>query len=147
MIKQNLLLSTLNLAIKAIPVKCDNIKRGCTWVVGTVGTLEEHVAMCQFTLLPCPKECKDKSNKLKQFMRKDVDKHLEEDCPNRDYSCKHCGEKGTYASIQVHYKTCEKKEVILVLRMAAARECNVKIFRNMSKPIANMLSYRVHTYP
>ena len=61
--------------IKAIPVKCNNVEMGCTWV-GTVGTLEEHVATC-----------------------------------NRDYSCKHCGEKGTYASIQVHDKTCEKKEV------------------------------------
>ena len=92
-------------AIKAMPVKC---KRGCTWV-GTVGMLEEHVAMCKFALLPCPKECRDDS---KQFMWKDLDKHLEEDCPKRDYSCGHCGEKGTYASIQVHDKTCEKKEVI-----------------------------------
>ena len=97
-------------AIKAISVKCDNVERGCTWV-GTVGTLEEHVATCQFTLLPCPKECKDDSDKIKQFMRKDLDKHLEEDCPNRDYSCQHCREKGTYASIQVHDKTCKNKEV------------------------------------
>ena len=74
-------------------------------------TLEEHVTTCDFTLLPSPKECKDDSDKVKQFMRKDLDKHLEKDCPNRDYSCQHCGEKGTYASIQVHDKTCEKKEV------------------------------------
>ena len=79
--------------------------------MGTVGTLEEHVATCKFTLLPCPKECKDDSYKVKQFMRKDLDKHLEEDCPNRDYSCEHCGEKGTYASIQVHDETCIDKEV------------------------------------
>ena len=38
-------------------------------------------------------------------------KHLEEDCPNRDYSCEHCGENGTYASTQVHYKKCEMIEV------------------------------------
>ena len=96
--------------IKAIPVKCDNVERGCTWV-GTVGTLEEHVATCQFTLLPCPKECKDDSNKVKQIMRKDLEKHLKKDCPNRDYSCEHCGENGTYISIQVHDKTCEMKVV------------------------------------
>ena len=92
-------------------MKYDNVERGCTWV-GTVGTLEEHVATCKFTLLPCPKECKDDSDKVKQFMRKDLDKHLEEDCPNRDYSCKHCGEKGTYASItNIHDQICLKKPV------------------------------------
>ena len=93
-------------------VKCDSNKRGCTWV-GTVGTLEEHVAMCKFTLLPCPKGCKyyDR-DKVKQFMRKDLDKHLEEDCPNRDYSCQHCGQKGTYVSITyTHSKQCLKKPV------------------------------------
>ena len=92
-------------------MKCDNIKRGCTWV-GTVGMLEEHVATCKFTLLPCPKECKDDSDKVKKFMRKDLDKHLEEDCPNRDYSCKHCREKGTYTSIiNIHDQNCLKKFV------------------------------------
>ena len=69
------------------------------------------MATCVFTLLPCPKECIEDSHKVKQFMRKDLDKHLERDCPNRDYSCKHCRERGTYASIQVHNKTCKKKEV------------------------------------
>ena len=69
------------------------------------------MATCKFTLLPCPKECKDDSNKVKQFMRKDLDKHLKEECLNRDCSCEHCGEKGTYASIRVHDKTFEKKKV------------------------------------
>ena len=91
-----------------LKVKCDNVKRGCTWV-GTVGTLEEHVAKCKFTLLPCPKEC---SSKVKKFTRKDLDKHLKEDCPNRDYSCEHCKEKGTYTSmINIHDKKCLKKFV------------------------------------
>ena len=91
-----------------LKVKCDNVERGCTWV-GTVGTLEEHVAKCKFTLHPCPKEC---SSKVKKFTRKDLDKHLKEDCPNRDYSCKHCREKGTYANItNIHDQKCLKKPV------------------------------------
>ena len=102
-------------------MKCNNVERGCTWV-GTVGTLEEHVATCKFTLLPCPKEC----NKVKQFMRKDLDKHLKKDCPKRDYSCQHCGEKGTYASIQVHDKTCMKKKVI-----CPNDGCSEKIIRQL----------------
>ena len=88
-------------------MKCDEI---CEWV-GTVGTFKEHLATCEFTLLPCPKECKDDNNKVKAFMRKDLDKHLK-DCPNRSCTCEYCGEKGTYANITaVHDKTCEKKIV------------------------------------
>ena len=89
-------------------MKCDDVERGCTWV-GTVGTLEEHVATCKLTLLPCPKECKDDSDKVKQFMRKDLDKHLKEDCPNRDRSCEHCGEKVPYSSLDEHVIICPKK--------------------------------------
>jgi hypothetical protein len=43
-------------------------------------------------------------------MRKDLDQHLKEHCPNRNYTCLYCGEKGRYFSItQVHDLTCEKK--------------------------------------
>ena len=94
--------------IKALQVKCSNVDRECKWE-GTVGTLEAHVATCEFTLVPCPKQCKDNEN---EFMKKNLDKHLENDCPNRDHECKYCGEKGTYAHItQVHDNTCEKKMV------------------------------------
>ena len=98
--------------IKALGVKCSNMERGCEWV-GTVGTLENHVATCGFTLVPCPKQCKD-NNEAKHFLRKDLDRHLKNDCPNRHYECKSkkCGEKGTYAYItEVHDKTCKVKIV------------------------------------
>ena len=86
-------------------MKCSN-KRGCEWV-GTVGTLKEHVATCGYTLVPCPKQCKDDA-----VMRKDLEKHLQNDCQNRDHECKFCGEKGTYATItEVHDKTCDMKIV------------------------------------
>ena len=80
--------------------------RGCQWE-GTIGTLKQHT--CEFTLVPCPKECKDRRNKVKHFMRRDLVKHLERDCPNRDYSCQYCGEKGTYNESAIHDMICEKK--------------------------------------
>ena len=99
-------------------MKCDNVERKCQWK-GTVGTLEAHVATCKFTLVPCPKGCKyttrwarppANNKKIKYFMRKDLDKHLENDCPNRDHECEYCGEKGTYAHItKVHDEICELK--------------------------------------
>ena len=90
-------------------MKCE---RGCEWV-GTVGTLEEHVATCGFTLVPCPKLCKDDKAKIRRVVKKDLDKHLKNDCPNRDFECKSkCGEKGTFTYIaEVHDKLCKKKKL------------------------------------
>ena len=94
----------------SLHVKCFNVIRGCEWV-GTLRMLEEHVATCGFTLVPCPKQCQDENDEVKCFTRKDLDKHLKNDCPNRDYECQSkCGEKGTYAYItEVHDKTCKMK--------------------------------------
>ena len=84
------------------------MKRKCKWK-GTVSVLEDHLKTCGFTMLPCSKECKIEDGNINSVMRKDLDRHLAEDCPNRDYECQYCGEKGTYATIQVHDKTCERK--------------------------------------
>lgn len=95
--------------INALHVKCTNVDRGCEWE-GTVGTLKEHMCTCQLTLLLCPKQCKDDENQVKQFMRKDLNRHLEKDCPNRDCECKYCGEKGRMKYItKIHVENCKKK--------------------------------------
>ena len=96
-------------SVLALRVNCNNVNSECEWE-GTVGTLEEHVATCEFALVPCPKQCKSSDDKVEYFMNKAVDEHLEKGCPNRDYKCEHCGEKGTYANItQVHDEKCGKK--------------------------------------
>ena len=92
-------------------MKCSNKRRVCEWV-GTVGTLEEHVATCGFTLVPCPKQCKDDGDAVKHFAKKDLEKHLQNDCPNRAHRCEYCGKKGTHATItEVHDETCDMKIV------------------------------------
>ena len=91
-------------------MKCDNIERGCEWK-GTIGTLDEHVAVCKFTQVPCPNKCKEK-DKIMFLMRKHLDHHVHNECPNRDHKCKYCGKKGTYANItQIHDGVCEKKKI------------------------------------
>ena len=92
-------------------MKCGNADRECKWE-GTVGTLEAHVATCDFTLLLCPNECKNEDDKILEYTRNILHVHLMEDCPNRDHTCEHCGEKGTYAHItKIHDNKCEKKVV------------------------------------
>ena len=96
--------------IRALPlnIKCDNAYESCEWE-GTIGNLlGEHVATCDFTPVPCPNECK-KDGSVLSVIRKDLEKHLEE-CMNRDYECKLCGKKDTYANITgAHDDKCEKK--------------------------------------
>ena len=92
-------------------MKCDNGEKSkCKWV-GTVGTLHNHLAECEFTPIPCPNNCKDDDDNdaVKSIMRKELEEHLT-CCPNRDFECTYCGEKGTFATIsQVHDEVCEKK--------------------------------------
>ena len=78
--------------------------------MGTVGTLEEHIATCYYVLLPCPNECKNEKDNVQHFMRKDLDDHLEDKCPNQDYTCNHCDLAGTYVFITTeHDEVCPEK--------------------------------------
>ena len=97
--------------IQAVLVKCANVDRGCEWE-GAFGTLEEHVATCEFALVPCPKRCKDLNENVNSFMKKNLDEHLENSCSNRPYKCDYCEETDTYFTItQVHAKTCDNKTI------------------------------------
>lgn len=45
-------------------------------------------------------------------MKKDLAKHLENDCPNRDFKCSHCEVEGPYAHmVDVHEPQCIKRTV------------------------------------
>ena len=91
--------------IKALSITC-NVNKECEWE-GTVGSLEEHVATCDFVLCPCPKQCMGDDS---IGTRKHLDEHLKNHCPNRDHECPYCGEKGMYANItQDHDMICAKK--------------------------------------
>ena len=97
--------------------------------------LEEHVATCRFTPVPCPKQCKDDNSEVKRLMRKALDKHLEDDCPNRDYECQFkCGEKGTYAYItQEHDKACKMKILPCPNAGCATRIQRNKVSKHVNK--------------
>ena len=88
-------------------MRCANSERGCQWT-GAVGTLDDHIASCQFALVPCPNKCEeDKGAGELLLIRKHLDQHLKTKCPKRAYECPHCGEKGTFTSItEDHDKVC-----------------------------------------
>jgi hypothetical protein len=69
----------LNECAKCI-FKC--LGKGCNFI-GLKDEIEEHIKVCSFTLDPC-KLC------FKEVMRKDVYKHMEEECPEEKIKCKFC---------------------------------------------------------
>ena len=89
-------------------MKCDNVMRSCEWK-GTVGTLDEHLEKCQFSLVSCPNKCEEDDD-VGYIMKKDLNEHLEKECPNRNHKCEYCGEEDTYANItKIHDNECGKK--------------------------------------
>ena len=77
----------------------------------------EHMALCLFTPVSC---CEDTI----LLLQKDLDHHINNECPNRDCECEYCGEKGKYANItQVNYvvRTYVMRKYFPVLMKAALK--------------------------
>ena len=96
--------------ILSLKVLCDNTPNGCEWV-GELRCLDEHLASCDLTLLPCPNKCL-KGNNVVQLLRKDMERHTKEKCPRRQYKCLHCLEEGEHwERTTKHLNECPMKEV------------------------------------
>lgn len=126
--------------ILSLSVKCGNERRNCTWT-GTVDKLSEHMALCEFSLIPCPEKCKD-LNEIVLVMKKDMDEHLRTECPNRDYVCEFCAKRDTYTKIaREHYQVCKKKTI-----SCSNDECGKKMERrNLKRQNVNTLHYLAST--
>ncbi len=60
---------------------------------------------------PVRNECKI-DNEIAKFLRKDLEEHLTNDCPRRQYKCPHCQETGEHEErTTTHLETCSKVEV------------------------------------
>lgn len=101
--------------IQTLPVHCSNHSSKCEWL-GTVGSLGDHLAACQYALLLCPKQCKDSGGAINQFMRKDLTNHLKV-CPNRDFECRNT-------------TMCVSGSYFLAPTLTVARTCNAEISRS-----------------
>ena len=86
-------------------MSCAN--EGCQWV-GELGSLETHLKTCEYTTIPCTNECKHND----QIRRKDLDDHLTNDCPRRQYECPHCQKMGEHQErTTAHLDACLKVKV------------------------------------
>ncbi|XP_015777902.1 PREDICTED: TNF receptor-associated factor 6-like isoform X5 [Acropora digitifera] len=71
----------------------------CPWK-GPLSKLEDHLEGCDFVAVSCPKNCG------KEFQRKDLKEHLEDDCPNRTIPCSYCAEQILWNSMENHFEDC-----------------------------------------
>ena len=101
--------------IRGLQVYCSNKKDGCTWK-GELKNLSGHINKdkregdCQFHVVKCRYWggliC------YVEMKRADLANHEENECPNRPYTCEHCGNEETYWYItNDHYDECPRYPV------------------------------------
>ncbi|XP_067043182.1 TNF receptor-associated factor 6-like [Acropora muricata] len=81
-----------------LSVSC-RMKKICPWK-GSLSKLQDHLKECDFVDVSCPKNCGE------EFQRKDLKKHLKDDCPNRTIPCTFCAEEVLWNGIENHIPDC-----------------------------------------
>ena len=89
--------------ILALEVRCTMKDRGCEWT-GQLQHLDAHLDVttgdCQYVDVECPKKC------VQKVQKRNVDTHLANECPNRDYRCPHCNFANKFHVVSTHFDVC-----------------------------------------
>ena len=89
--------------ILALEVRCTMKDRGCEWT-GQLQHLEAHLDVttgdCEYVDVECPIKC------VQKVQKRNVDTHLANECPNRDYRCPHCNFANKYHVVSKHFDVC-----------------------------------------
>ena len=95
---------------------------GCEWT-GQLQHLDAHLDLttgdCVYVNVDCPSECDQKVQK------RNVDTHLANHCPNRDYTCPHCSFKATFQEVSEHFEVCRYYPLVCPNRCGASFERDV----------------------
>ena len=99
------------------------MSNGCGWT-GALREIDIHLQSCDYTLIPCTNECKN-NDQIAEVPRKDLQDHLNNKCPRRQYKCPLCEETGEHLEITTsHLKSCPK-----ALVSCSNRGCNLIFLR------------------
>ena len=89
--------------ILALEVRCTMKDRGCEWT-GQLQHLDAQLDVttgdCQYVDVECPKKC------VQKVQKRNVDTHLANECPNRDYRCPHCNFANKFHVVSDHFDVC-----------------------------------------
>ena len=88
--------------IRHFVIYCNNKDKGCKWE-GLLKDFEEgHLPKCLYQIIGCSNNCG-----VANLQRQELDRHLEEECPRRQFVCPLCLEWGEYINITgEHIRTC-----------------------------------------
>ena len=96
--------------------------RGCEWI-GQLQHLDAHLDLttgdCVYVDVDCPSKCNQKVQKH------NVNTHLANHCPNRDYTCPHCSFKATFCEVSEHFEVCQYYPLVCPNRCGASFERDV----------------------
>ena len=108
--------------ILALKVHCSLKDCGCEWA-GQLQHLDAHLDLttgdCVYVDVDCPSKCNQKVKK------RNVDTHLANHCPNRDYTCPHCSFKATFREVSEHFEVCRYYPLVCPNRCGASFERDV----------------------
>ena len=120
--------------VKSLKVKCNNCENGCGWV-GELRSLDDHLTTCEYALLRCTNECMENKKEV-HVLRRDLDNHLKNKCPNRQYQCPHCKDTGRHCDITTtHLDTCPKIKVLCPNSecLVSVPRCDLSVHRSTCK--------------
>ncbi|XP_057296253.1 RING finger protein DG17-like [Hydractinia symbiolongicarpus] len=95
----------INRIISSVKVKCENSKKGCTWI-GELGNLKDHLNMeCSFYPISCSfKHCEKKIERYALADHQNI-------CPYKTETCCYCKFVCLSSELPEHYHTCERYPV------------------------------------
>ena len=105
--------------ISALRVRCTMKVQGCEWI-GKFRELDGHLDVaegnCMYVTVDCPQNCEDQVQKL------NIEKHISEECPNRNYTCPHCSLQDTFRAVNEHFDVCQYYPIVCGNRCGATFE-------------------------
>ncbi|XP_064389728.1 TNF receptor-associated factor 5-like [Halichondria panicea] len=122
--------------IKELGVYCANDNNGCKAVI-IYGDFQKHVDECLFGGVECTNDCGTGG-----LLRKNLQRHCKQKCPNRIVHCELCNEEGKYSVIVGrHIQTCPS--VIL----ECPNKCNEKVKRKDIEEHRNECTFEIVDCP
>ena len=121
--------------LSSLKIYCDNSQRGCRAVV-ELGSLNNHVASCGFSPVPCSNDQCDEI-----ISRRDKEIHENKICDFRRVKCDYCAQMVLYKNFMQH--SCPPRKEIREMK-AEMREVRstlnemMKMMRNMTSSLAEL---------
>ena len=109
--------------INNLEVYCTNKDKGCTWN-GTINKLEKHVESCGYEGVECS-DCRE------ELLRKDLNGHLADYCPKRQFPCPNCKLVGAYRFITSGEHINECPDIIVP---CPNKDCGKEMYRKLLQP-------------